>query len=237
MSRKDRRRKLAQTLEQQLEAKGPRPVLGQTAEPWMEGDVAAAQIQWDRETADLREKIRRRDAKRLRDPGRDVSGNFDVSPYMAREHAVEVAPKSLGKELPTDGSFPRRVTTQRMIDRYKARSQLTLSQWKAANMLWETWNALGLEHRMAAGYDPVMVQTSPSKDGLIAKKVDAATQWNDALTVIPYRSRGVVRAVVVEDLSAGDWALRRGIRRDDSGRVGMGRLRAGLQALADYLKC
>lgn len=192
---------------------------------------------WVKKRNELQDAIRHRDARPFRETGRDASGNFGVSPYAARDHEVEKAPKSLGKEIPADGSFPKRATTQRMFDRYKARSQITLEQWKAANMLWEHWNALGLEQRLAAGYDPVMVQTSPSKDGLIAKKVDATAWWVEAMAAVPYHSRGVVRAVVVEDRSAGDWARERGYSRDDSGRIGMGRLRAGLSALVDHLRC
>lgn len=223
------------TLEQQIEVMPARPTLD-PVEPWMDAAGAEAQVAWDRRRAELLKAISHRDAKKLRDPGRDGSGNYSPSPYAARGHDVEIAPKSLGKELPKEASFPKRITTQRMIDRYKARSQVTLRQWRAANTLWEWWNAMGLEQRVAAGYEIVTVHSSPSKDGLIAKKLDAATCWTEAMQAVPYRSRGVVRAVVVEDQSAGAWAHQRGVRRDDSGRVGMGRLRAGLQALAEHLK-
>lgn len=190
---------------------------------------------WTKKRLELLDAIRRRNAKRGTDPGRDASGNFGVSAPAARGHTIEAAPKTLGPELPKDSAFPKRVTTQRMIDRYKVRSQITLKQWRAADALFAHWVDLGLEQRLAAAYDLVAVRSSPSKDGLIAKRVDAVTWWTEAMAVVPYRSRGVVRAVVIEDQSAGSWARARGYRADDSGRIGMERLRAGLQALADHL--
>lgn len=226
------------TLEQQLGAMPHRPTFPVIAEPWMGdhvGPTIVSQVEWDRRRSELLDAIKRRDAKRLRDPGKDASGNFDVSPYAARGHQVAVAQKKLGAELPKDGSFPKRIETQRMIDRYKIRSQITLKQFRAAEFLLEAWQASGLEPSMVANYDPVNVSGNSTKDALIAKRVDAATTWVALIDMVPYRSRGVVRAVVVEDLSAGEWALARGYRRDDSGRIGMGRLRSGLSALVVHL--
>lgn len=225
------------TLEQQLAAMPPRPELD-PVEPWMDRAGAEAQITWDRKRQGLLDQIRKRDADaaRLVDPGKNIfSGKFDVSPYAARGHQIGVAPKKLGAELPKDGSFPKRIETQRMIDRYKIRSQITLAQFRAAEFLLEAWQSAGLESKLVAGYDPVGVPASSTTDALIAKKVDGVVAWNTLIDVIPYHSRGVVRAVVIEDRSAGDWARERGYRRDDSGRIGMGRLRAGLTALAAHL--
>lgn len=224
------------TLEQQLAAMPPRPELD-PVEPWMDRAGAEAQIAWDRQRQDLLDRIRRRDtdAARIVDPGPDATGNFGVSPYAARGHHVGIAPKKLGAEIPKDGSFPKRVETQRMIDRYRIRSQITWAQFRAAEFLLETWQASGLEPKMVAAYDPVGVRGSSTKDALIASRVDATSAWVTLMEVIPYHSRGVVTAVVVEDRSAGDWARGRGYRRDDSGRIGMGRLRAGLSALAAHL--
>lgn len=226
-----RPRKRTLTLEEQL-AEHLRDAPAETG-----GDAyeQAYRRSWRKKRFELESAIRRRDARRSADPGRDASGNFGVSSDAARGHTIEVAPKSLGAELPKESAFPKRITTQRMVDRYKVRSQITLKQWRAADALFAHWLDLGLEHRLTAGYDPVVVQSSPSKDALIAKKVDGMTWWIEAMAVVPYRSRGVVRAVVIEDQSAGSWARARGYRADDSGRIGMERLRAGLQALVDYL--
>jgi hypothetical protein len=224
------------TLEQQLAAMPPRPELD-PVEPWMDAAGAEAQIAWDRQRQALLDQIRQRDADavRLVDPGKDASGNWSPSPYAARGNVVRPAPKKLGVEIPKDGSFPKRVETQRMIDRYRIRSQLTLSQFRAAEFILEAWQSAGLEPKMIAGYDPVGIPGSSTMDALLAKKGDGLLAWNALIDVVPYRSRGVVRAVVIEDRSAGEWARERGYRRDDSGRIGMGRLRAGLQALAAHL--
>lgn len=226
------------TFEQQLAAMPPRPELD-PVEPWMDRAGAEAQVSWDRKRRGLLDDIHRRDmtAARIVDPGKDIfSGKFDISPYAARGHQVAMAPKKLGPEIPKDGSFPKRIETQRMIDRYRVRSQITLKQFRAAEFLLSVWQASGLEPKMVAGYDPVGVPGSSTTDTLIAKRVDATMSWVALMEVVPYRSRGVVRAVVIDDQSAGAWAHQRGIRRDDSGRVGMGRLRAGLSALVEHLR-
>lgn len=223
------------TLEEQLAAMPARPKLD-VREPWMDGSGAEAQVAWDRQRRELLQAIARRDAKKLRDAGPDASGNFAPSPYAARGHDVAVAPKAMGKELPLDASYPKMVATQRVIDRYKARSQITLKQFRAAEFLLRTWMESGLEPNMAANYDPVQIPGSTTMDARIEKRVDATASWLSLMEAVPYHSRGVIRAVVIEDRTAGDWARQRGIRRDDSGRVGMGRLRAGLSALVDHLR-
>jgi hypothetical protein len=245
VSRRNKKpRKVPLTLEQQVEALGRRPrcAFGPAAnvwlmaEPWMEPHiaiVASAQFAWDRERARLSAEIRARDAVAVVDPGRDVTGNYNVSPFISRYHKVENAPQDLAKS--PDSKFPKRIATQRMIDRYKVRSQITIPQWRAANALWEHWNDLGLEHRMTSGYEPSSGSGAPSKDGLIARRVDATAWWNAAMEVIPYRSRGVVRAVVIEDISASAWARGRGYGLRDSERLGLTRLRPGLQALVEHL--
>lgn len=171
---------------------------------------------------------------RLVDTGPDASGRYSPSPYALQHgHMVEVAPKEL-RSTP-DSSFPKRITTQRMIDRYRAHGHIDLREWQAANALWTLWHDAGLNARLASAYDPVMVQSSKSTDGLVAKKVDAATMFVAVMAGVPYRSAGVVRAVVIEDWSASQWANGRGFIGRDSERHGLARLRPGLQALARIL--
>lgn len=221
------------TLEKQIEALGARPEFPTIDEPWM-GDhvqpVIAAQVKWDREVSGLRESIRRRDAKRMRDPGPNESGKYGVSPFVvAKGHVVEVAPHikaSMGSE-----QFPKRVATQRIIDRYKAHGHISPAEWLAANKLWELWVGAGAEFSVCAGYDPVFVQTSPSTDHIAWKRVDSAAMFNAIWDELPWRSKGCVRAVVIEDLPAADWARARGYGQRQSKEHGMGRLRLGLQAL------
>lgn len=221
------------TLEKQIEALGARPTFPDIAEPWMGDHVQPtikAMVEWDRRDRELRDAIRRRDAKRMRDPGPNVSGKYDVSPYVvAKGHRVEVAPHikaSQGSE-----QFPKQIATQRVIDLYKAHRHIDHVEWLAANKLWELWVSAGAEFRVCAGYDPVFIQNSPSVDHIMAKRVESATMLNEIWDGLPWRSRGCVRAVVIEDISAADWARARGYGERQSKAHGMSRLRLGLQGL------
>ncbi len=191
----------------------------------------AERLNWVKKRAEIAARLQRREAKRIADPGKDISGNFDVSPYAARGHIVEMAPKDLGKELPKESQFPKRINTQRVIDRYKAQGHITPAEWNAANFLWSAWMQSGGCAKVTAGYDPVVVNSSPNTDALAAKRIDAAALVVSMLSDVPYRSRGCVRAVVIDDITASDWARGRGYRHHDSERRGLKRLRTGLQAL------
>lgn len=172
---------------------------------------------------------------RLRDTGPDQSGNYSVNPYAARGHLVEVAPKDLGKELPPHSQFPKRIQAK-MFDAYKARHHITEKEHKAAVAIWDAWTDAGLEAKVTSGYDPVMVQSSQDMDGRISKKVDGLQRLDALMKEVPYRCRGVVRAVVIEDRCASEWARVRGKGTRDSKGHGMMRLRSGLSALASFLR-
>lgn len=224
------------TLERQIDALGPRPALD-SVEPWMDRVGSQAQIAWDRRVTDLQAAIRKRDATRSRivDPGRDISGNYDVSPFAARGHAVEVAPKSLGRELPAKSQFPRQIATQRVIDSYKAHRHISPVEWLAAKKLWELWVGAGAEFRVCSDYDPIFVQSSPSTDHTAWKRIETAAMLNAIWAELPVRAKGCVRAVVIEDISAADWARARGYGQRQSKAHGMARLRLGLQGLSRIL--
>jgi len=177
-----------------------------------------------------RYRNRRSKHGRIRDPGPDASGNYDVSPYAARGHLIEVAPKEL-RSNPNSQAFPKRITTQRVIDRYRAQGHITPAEWNVAHFLWSAWVRAGGEARLTAGYDPVVVSSSPNPGALLARKMDAAALVESMLRDIPYRSRGCVRAVVLEDMTATAWARSRSYKGHDSEHHGLTRLRAGLQAL------
>lgn len=226
------------TLEQQLEAMPPCPTFPDIVEPWMGEHVQPtikAMIDWDQRRADLRDAIRRRDAKRIRDDGKDAGGNFDVSPYVARFHKVEVAPKTIGKELPKDSQFPKRITTQRVADRLRARGTITQVEWRAANTLWEWWSASETGDRLTAAYSPVTVRSSTNTDHLVEKRMEAATHYLELVDLIPYRCRGVVVHVVIRDWELTDWGKDRGFSPSHSARRGGRLLSQGLSALAASL--
>lgn len=180
-----------------------------------------------------RHAIRERD--RLRDSGPDPSGNYSPNPYAARGHVIEIAPKDLDEVLPRNSQFPKRIATQRAIDRYLAHGLIGSTEWAAAEALLRYWTDAGMHSNVSAGYDPVMVQSSPDMSGRIAKWLDAALGFTRLMNAVPYRCQGVVRAVVIEDRNASDWARLRGFRHHDSERHGLVRLRSGLSALATHL--
>lgn len=188
-------------------------------------------VEWARKRAEIVARIRKRDSIAMADPGKNASGHFDVPPYVARGHLVDTAPRDL--RASPDSQFPKRIATQRVIDRYRAHGHISEREWKAANFLWSLWCEAGSNARMASAYDPVMVSSSPDMGGTVAKRLDAAAQFVALMAKVPYRSAGCVRAVVIEDWSASQWARGRGYTRHDSEAHGLKRLRPGLSALAD----
>lgn len=203
---------------------------------WFDGKLlppSADRMAYVRRRQDIVSRIRRRQMKALTDPGPDPSGNYRPSPMAARGNVVEVAPKDLRSSATSD-SFPKRVTTQRVIDTYRARGHIDDREWAAGNHLWELFVSAGAEFRVTSGYDPIFVQSSQDTDRIIARRVDAATWLNEIWANLPWRSKGCVRAVVIEDRWASDWARDRGYSKNQSRTHGLERLRLGLQGLADY---
>jgi hypothetical protein len=231
MSKRNRQPKVLPTLELQLKNMPARPKLD-PREPWMDYYGAQAQLEWDRRRRELQEAIKYRDAKRLRDPGPDVSGNYDVSPFMlAKGHKAEVADREL--RTGPDTSFPRRIATQRTIDRYRARGHIDELEYQAAEMLWRIFVESGASFSVTAGYDPIFIQSSQNTDAIIAKKADAAVLLNSIWRELPWRSRGCVRAVVIEDIPASEWSQKARYSAGQSKAHGLGRLRLGLQRLVE----
>ena len=178
--------------------------------------------------------IKAKGAERLRDPGPDEGGRYSPSPWALQHgHMVETAPRDL--RATPDSSFPKRIATQRIIDRYRAHGHLEHREWQAANALWSLWCHAGLEAKVTSGYEPVTIGGTSNQDHKIAKRLDGAMAFLEAMRAVPYRSQGAVRAVVVQDWTASQWARGRGYTGRDSERLGLTRLRSGLQALAAHL--
>lgn len=189
-------------------------------------------VEWVKRRNALVQDIRKRDAKKLEDTG-PIAGKYGVSPYQARHHVVRAAPKQLRSK--GESQFPKRITTQRVIDRYRVRGHITQEEWHAADTLWDLWCGAQLEAKVTSGYEPVTTAGTASQDHKIAKRMDSADWFVKVMAAVPYRSQGVVRAVVIEDWTASDWARLRGYRGRDSERHGLARLRPGLSALAAFL--
>ena len=171
---------------------------------------------------------------RMVDPGPDASGRYSVSPYhLQHGHTVEDAPREL--RTTPDSTYPKRIATQRVIDRYRAHGFITASEWQAADAVWRYWCDAGLEARLSAGYDPDAIGSGAvSTDGMVARRIDGALWIVNLFEAIPYQCRGVVRAVVIEDRTAADWARGRGFTGRDAKGHGRARLSQGLQALARF---
>lgn len=233
MGRKNRAPKKMLTLEEQLAALGEYPLAAGPYDPDLDGTIQRRRISWHDSTRDLLGRIHARNAKRARivDPGRDASGNFDVSPFAARGRKVETAPKTLDKELPKDSNFPRRAVDNRSIDRLRGKT-ITESEYRAAATLLWYWAVAEGATKMVAAYEPDAVRGSSSPDAGVIKRIDAASEYMAARRCIPYRALGVVTWVVINDGELSDWAAVRGFSSRHSRRLGAKRLSQGLRALA-----
>lgn len=245
MAKKSKKPKRLLTLEEQLaehDRQEPRgPVFAPTGYD-AEGQAvdfkleppSSERMAWVKRRLELTDAIRRRDGKRLADPGH-VAGKYGPSPMAQRGHKVEVAPKKLDKALSKDSEFPKRVTTQRVIDRLKARGTITQREWRAAEKLWEWWNAAITGDRLVAAYEPVAVHASPNTDRLVSRRMEAAEEYLDLMGLIPTRCRGVVTHVVINDWELSDWGLRTAKSERARRRQAADRLSQGLRALAGHL--
>ena len=239
--RKQRDRELS--LEEQLRELDANEVPG---DPVRMRDVASAtgpliqpspeRIAWVRRRADIVARLRKREAKRMADPGKDASGNFAPSPYAAVGHVVGVAPKDLGIELPKDGSFPKRIETQRMIDRYRAQGLLTARQWRSADRLWRIWRDGGRDPSLVGNYSPDVIRGTADPDAKMIGRTEAVAEWEDCRRLCGVLGFGLLVDVVVWDHSAADWAARKGHSTRDQATIGMALLRGTLDTLTAHFR-
>ena len=174
-----------------------------------------------------------RGGERLRDPGPDEGGRYSPSPWhLQHGHLVEVAPKEL-RSTP-DSSFPKRIATQRMIDRYRAQGIITMAQWKAANRLWSLWRATGLDPKMCANYSPDIVSGGGSTDGRMIGRSDGVAEYVNAMGKVSRAAIPCLVHVVIIDGSASDWARLKGHSIRLSAGIGVAFLRAALDELAAH---
>lgn len=222
------------TLEEQLAELDANEVPGTALSDGMGGVIAPdrERVEWAAKRAAVVKAIRQRDAKLLADPGPDEGGRYSPTPASSRGHVVEVAPQKM--RVSKDSAFPKRIATQRMIDRYLRAHHITPAEWKAADRLWQLWCMAGLNSRVTATYSPNAGGGSGSRAAPFEAKSSAAQEYLLAMNAVPYHSRGCVIAVVVCDWSASSWARGRGLGQRDSERVGMERLRAGIAGLVRF---
>jgi hypothetical protein len=217
------------TLDEQLRAHDAAEPVGIDTTKRPDGE----RMEWARKRLDLTDAIRRRDSKRLADPGREGS-NFGVSPYAERGHVVENAPQEL--RISKDSAYPKRITTQRVIDRYLKYKLIDQRQWKAADRLWQIWFNTGKGSRLAAGYSPMFVDSATDPEAAVVGHSGAVKEWAEVMVAVSGFYSCLVH-VVVMDGTAGDWAR---IDRGKVGRkaesVGIFTLQLALDTLAKHFK-
>lgn len=229
MARRRKFRRIEPTLDDQLVE------LDRNAPPG--GDITkpnAERMAWAYDRLALIDAIRKREAARLADPGKDASGKFRPSPMLTRGHVVERAPRHLRTQA--DSLLPLQRITANRIGYYFAHKHITPTQYRAALWLRDLYDESGALPRMTAAYDPDAVRGSLDPGASLARQMDAAAMLDGVRKLIPYRARGVVWAVVIEDKRASEWAATRGCVHRDSERHGMARLRQGLQGLVRVLR-
>ena len=120
------------------------------------------------------------------------------------------------------------ISRQTPMDRYKARGLVTQQQFDAAHAFYVLYDKTRQAGRVTSNYDRIIVDGSGGGSGTNEYAFSDYINLSQKLG-IDYVS--VVRAVVVECQSAGDWAKR---YRLPSG-MGIEKLRAGLDKLAGLL--
>ena len=176
-----------------------------------------------------RAKQRRADARAVRDGGPDESGRYGISSYAARGHVVETAPRELRSN--PDSQYPKRITTQRILDRYLSGGLITEKQWKAGDRVWQLYVATGLMPNLTASYSPVFVDNVGDPEKRMIGREDATLQLMKTMTNIGGMGASCARFVIIEDGSAADWAKTKGCGNRTCGSVGMFVLRGALDDL------
>lgn len=130
------------------------------------------------------------------------------------------------------GVVRRRVTTQTTLDRYFQRNQIDQRQYDAGLKLHRLWRAAAATPSVTMRYGPrVPGRSGPGAAADITDRAAAAHgHLNEALRAVGIVLSGVVVHVCMTDGAAADWALAKGLPKPD----GIARLRAGLEALADW---
>lgn len=189
-----------------------------------EGCPAPRRAAYVRRVWQTLETLDRLSAKRPA-PASDPPPGKDVGPAERWRHGDrfrEITPPG-DHAAARAGVRVRRVETQRTLDRYLRRRQITDRQWDAGDRLYRQWRAAGREARLTGPYEP------PVDHSRAPERVPSGTAYRRALDKVGPRFNGVLLAVCLCDESAGTWAQRRGRSRD----AGMMALQDALDALAD----
>lgn len=197
---------------------------------------SAERVAYVRQRDEIARRLRRREAKRLADPGPDESGNYSPTPAAARGHVIEIAPKDLGTDLPKYSAFPKRIATQCMIDRYKAQGLITSRQWRAGDRMFRLWRELGREPALTAGYSPDRIKAPADPDAKMVGRSDADAEIGLCRQLTGVLGFELIEHVVRWGRPAGEWKARKAMpdrRRID---FAMEMLRQNLEILARHFR-
>ena len=175
----------------------------------------------DTETRDGKaRRARRTSADRLSDVA--WRAGIDPGPRQRQQHdgmILENMPREEGRGLRV------RVTTQRPLDRYAQRGEITADQYRAGEKLRADFQSAGLQPRIIMHYAP---RLPPSRDGAEDLRGHAARRrLYAAVDSVGRLGEGVLWHVCCVGETAGDWAHRHG----RGARDGIVLLRAALDEL------
>lgn len=200
---------------------------------------SAERVEWVRKRNEILGKMRTRTLSLMADHP-DEAGRFSPSPYLVQHgHVIEDAPRQLkikerGKHGVDDSAFPKRIATQRMLDRYHVQHLITRRQWRGGDRLWRLWRSTGLDPKLCANYSPDIISSSGDPDARMVGRGDAMADYLAAMAKVGAVGAGVLVYVVVWDGSAQDWALSRGHSRRLASAVGQAFLSDSLDILAAH---
>lgn len=151
-----------------------------------------------------------------------VSIEADHGPIERYQHGDVIV------DSPTEvaGVQAKRVMTQRVLDRYLVREEISDRQYAAGDKLYRLWFAAGRSPIVAANLTAV-----PGRDeGAEARRADALADFQSAIRASGKQLSAVLVHVCLTDGTASAWARKKG--HNPAG--GIVALRLGLDALADH---
>ena len=102
------------------------------------------------------------------------------------------------------GQKRMRVTNQRWLDIYLKKDVITYEHFMAASRLYSIWSAAGFRQSVTIKYDPLLVGYSSSD--MSERQSACIADYNKIADKMGKITFSILRAVVIENYSASDWA-------------------------------
>ena len=170
----------------------------------------------------LKQNQRGKDAKRLQSLY-SGQGTRDYGTYERHKH--DVIELIYVKDL---HSRVARVMTQRWIDVYLAKKQITQKEFDVACSVYDLWRRTGMSPGLVASYK----EHHGGKSVMSQQASDAFMQLWSALSRVGKSSRSVLINVCAWDMSATEWAECYGVSK----RSGLAVLKLALRDIGEHLK-